>query len=107
MGTEKMWHSILNGPKSKNFQVLLRAHSIVFTDKLIGGLRPIALRTLGPDKFVMMKEDIAQKVNNMLPDIIDLSYIYTTEALDLERTIREKMKALSSQEFERVLHPAF
>jgi len=105
--TERMWDSILNGPKSKNFEVLLRAHSIVFTDKLIGGLRPIALKTLGADKFAMMKEDVAEKVIIMLPEIIDLSYIYTTEALDLEKTICEKMKALSPTEFERVLHPAF
>jgi len=105
--TEKMWNSILTGPKCKNFQVLLRAHSIVFTDKLIGGLRPIALKTLGADQFAMMKEDVAEKVITMLPEIIDLSYLYTTEALDLEKTICEKMRALTSQEFERVLHPAF
>ena len=30
-----------------------------------------------------------------------------TEALDMETTIREKMKELSSEEFEGVLHPAF
>ena len=105
--TEKMWKSILTGPKCKNFQVLLRAHSIVFTDKLIGGLRPIALKTLGADQFAMMKEDVAEKVITMLPEIIDLSYLYTTEALDLEKTICEKMKDLSPEEFEGVLHPAF
>ena len=105
--TEKIWNSILTGPKSKNFQILLRAHSIVFTEKLIGGLRPIAMKTLGADKFTMMKEDVAEKVITMLPDIIDLSYLYTEEALDLERTIREKMKALSPADFEGVLHPAF
>jgi len=105
--TERMWESILEGPKRKNFQVLLRAHSIVFTDKLIGGLKPIALRTMGMDQFAMMKEDVAAKVITMLPDIIDLSYDYTTTALDLERTICEKMKALTAEEFEGVLHPAF
>jgi len=105
--TERMWDSILYGPKSKNFQVLLRQHTILFTDKVIGGLRPIALRTLGADKFAMMKEDVAEKVIKMLPKIIDLSYIYTTEALDLEKTICEKMKALSPADFEGVLHPAF
>jgi len=105
--TEKMWDSILEGPKHKNFQVLLRAHSIVFTDKLIGGLRPIALRTMGTDQFAKMKDAVAEKVITMLPDIIDLSYDYTTKALDLERTICDKMKDLSPEEFEGVLHPAF
>jgi len=105
--TDKMWECILNGPKHKNFEVLLRRHTIIFTDKVIGGLRPIALKTLGADKFAMMKEDVAGKVIKMLPSIIDLSYIYTTEALNLEKTISEEMKKLSSEEFEGVLHPAF
>merc|ERR1712008_428935 len=87
--------------------VLLRQHTLVFTEKVIGGLRPIALKTLGADRFAMMKEDIADKVINMLPSIIGLSYAYTTEALDLEKTIYEKMKPLSPAEFEGVLHPAF
>ena len=36
MNTETMWKYILNGPNRKNFQTLLRAHSIVFTEILIG-----------------------------------------------------------------------
>jgi len=78
----------------------------MFTDKLIGGFRPIALRSLGANKFAMMKEDIAEKVITMLPDSIDLSDDYTTEALDLEKTIFEKLKSLSPQEFREVLCPA-
>ena len=46
--TEKMWDEILHGSNHKNFEVLLRAHSIVFTEKLIGGLRPIAVSYLHP-----------------------------------------------------------
>jgi len=107
MNTEKMWAEILHGPNHKNFEVLLRAHSIVFTEKLIGGLRPIALAALGAEKFAMMKEDIASQIIEKVPNIIDLSYDYTTKALDLENTIRERMQGLSPEEFEGVLHPAF
>jgi uncharacterized membrane protein YheB (UPF0754 family) len=46
-------------------------------------------------------------VTEQLPSIIDHSYEYTAQALDLENTIREKMVALTSVEFEGVLHPAF
>eukprot|EP00957_Ditylum_brightwellii_P190068 14469396-Ditylum_brightwellii.AAC.1 len=102
-----MWDSILTGPKCANFNAMLRAHSIVFTEKLIGGLKPIAVAALGAKEFAMMKEDIAKKVMERLPTIIDHSYEYTTKALDLENTMRVKMQALSSQEFEGVLHPAF
>ncbi|KAJ0388784.1 hypothetical protein ATCC90586_010777 [Pythium insidiosum] len=32
---------------------------------------------------------------------------YATEAMDLEVTLREKMKELSSEQFEQLLHPIF
>ena len=54
-----------------------------------------------------MKEDIAQKVIAKIPSVIDASYEYTQEALDMETTIREKMAELPATEFEGVLHPAF
>lgn len=107
LGTEQIWNSILTGPNRKNFQLLLRAHSLVFTEKLIGGLRPLALAAMGSDQFAMMKEDIATKVIEKLPNIIGLTYDYTTVALDMETTIRTKMQSLSPEEFEGVLHPAF
>ena len=105
--TEAIWDRILNGPSKRNFQALLRAHSIVFTESLIGGLRPLAIAALGQDGFAKMKEDVAEKVIQKMPEIIPLTYKYTTEALNLETTIREKMQALPPKDFEAVLHPAF
>ena len=105
--TRAIWDTILTGPLHKNFFAMLRAHSIVFTENMVGGLKPIAIAALGAQKFAMMKEDIAAKIAVKLPTIIDQSYEYMTEALDMERTIREKMSALSPADFEGVLHPAF
>lgn len=105
--TKAMWDSILTGPKHQNFFAMLRAHSIVFTENMVGGLRSVAITAMGPARFAAMKEDIATKVMEKLPTIIDQSYEYTTQALDMENTIRERMQKLSKQEFERVLHPAF
>mmetsp|Transcript_15232 Transcript_15232/g.30763 ORF Transcript_15232/g.30763 Transcript_15232/m.30763 type:complete len:408 (+) Transcript_15232:465-1688(+) len=104
---EAVWESILTGPLRKNFFAMLRAHSIVFTERLIGGLKPVAVASMGGQRFAEMKEDIATKICEKLPTIIDQSYEYMTEALDMENTIREKMKALTPEEFEGVLHPAF
>lgn len=107
LNTEYMWKSILEGPNRGNFQALLRAHSIVFTENLIGGLRPFAVAAMGSEGFAKMKEDIAEKVIENISTIIPHTYKYTTKALDMERTIRESMQNLSSSEFEAVLHPAF
>lgn len=86
---------------------MLRAHTLVFTDRLIAEIQPFAVAGLGADTFARMKEDIAQKVIDYLPSIIDQSYEYTQEALDMENTIRSKMQELDPPEFEGVLHPAF
>lgn len=107
LNTETMWECILTGPNRGNFQALLRAHSIVFTENLIGGLRPFALAAMGAEGFAKMKEDVATKVIEKMPTIIPLTYDYTTEAMDMETTIRKSMQSLSSAEFEGVLHPAF
>ena len=47
-----------------------------------------------------MKEEIAMKIAEKLPEIMPHSYQYTTEALDMENTIRERMQKLSYPEFE-------
>ena len=102
-----IWDAIFTGPLSANFFAMLRAHTLVFTDKLISEVKPLAIAAMGADKFAQMKEAIAQKVLDNLPSIIDNSYDYTQEALNMENTVREKMQELSPSDFEGVLHPAF
>ena len=101
--TKAIWETILNGPKSKNFYAMLRAHSIAFTDRLVGRMKPITIAAMGSDQFSEMKEEISQKIAEQLPSVMPHSYKYTTEALDMENTIRERMQKLSYPEFEGVL----
>lgn len=105
--TKAIWDSIFDGPLSKNFIAMLRAHTLVFVESLLQEIKPIAIAAMGADQYSQMKEDIAQQVIEELPSIIDLTYAYSQEALDMENTIRTKMQALPSDEFEGVLHPAF
>jgi uncharacterized membrane protein YheB (UPF0754 family) len=102
-----IWTAIFTGPLSKNFFAMLRAHTLVFVDKLMAEIEPLCIAAMGSATFLQMKEDIAQKVLDKIPSVIDVSYEYTQEALDMERTIRTKMRELSPEEFEGVLHPAF
>jgi uncharacterized membrane protein YheB (UPF0754 family) len=102
-----IWDAIFAGKLSKNFFAMLRAHTLVFTEKLIAEIKPVAIAAMGAAEFAKMKEDIAQKVIDNIPSIIDHSYAYTQEALDMETTIRTKMQELPAPDFEGVLHPAF
>ena len=102
-----IWNAIFQGSRSKNFTAMLRAHTLVFTDKLVAEIEPLAVAALGSEKFLQMKEDIARKVTEKLPDVIDNSYEYTQNAMNMEQIIEEKMAELSPEDFEGVLHPAF
>lgn len=102
-----IWDAIFTGPLNANFFAMLRAHTLVFTDKLIVEIKPLAIAAMGADNFALMKEDVAQKVIEGLPGIIDNSYQYTQKAMDMENEVRAKMQALPPDEFEGVLHPAF
>jgi len=102
-----IWNAIFNGSRSKNFTAMLRAHTLVFTDKLMSEIEPLAVAAIGSRQFLQMKESIAMKVTRKIPDVIDSSYEYTQKAMDMETTIREKMSELPPQDFEGVLHPAF
>ncbi|GAX23002.1 hypothetical protein FisN_15Hh100 [Fistulifera solaris] len=102
-----IWDAIFMGPLSVNFNAMLRAHTLVFVEKLVAEIKPLAIAAMGADQFARMKEDIAQKVIENLPHIIDNSYEYTQEALNMEETVRIRMQKLTPAEFEGVLHPAF
>lgn len=102
-----IWNAIFQGSNSKNFAAMLRAHTLVFIDKLVVEIEPLAVAAMGSEKFLQMKEDIARKVAKKIPDVIDSSYEYTQKALNMETIIREKMTQLPPDEFEGVLHPAF
>jgi uncharacterized membrane protein YheB (UPF0754 family) len=76
-------------------------------ENLAGGLKPLVVAGLGADTFAKMKGEIARRTMDELPKVIHHSYEYSTEALDMEHTICEAMKSLTSAEFEGVLHPCF
>jgi uncharacterized membrane protein YheB (UPF0754 family) len=102
-----IWDAIFTGPLSVNFFAMLRAHTLVFVERLLSEVKPLVIAALGADAYARMKEDIAQKVIEQLPSIIDNSYEYTQEALAMENTVKTEMQGLSPTDFEGVLHPAF
>ena len=76
-----IWTAIFKGSKSKNFRAMLRAHTLVFTEKLVVEIEPLAVAAMGSEKFLQMKEDIARKVTEKIPDVIDASYEYTQKVI--------------------------
>lgn len=77
-------------------------HSQIYPLSLLASLPPLPRSPALP-----FQDEIAQRTMDELPNNIHYSYEYSTQALDMERTICKAMKGLSSAEFEGVLHPVF
>lgn len=103
MNVKAIWDEVLNGDLSTNFYAMLRAHTLVFTEKLLVEIKPLIIASMGSNQFAQMKEDIAIQVMNGIPKIIDHSYQYTSESLNIENIVRTKMQELPAGEFEGVL----
>lgn len=102
-----MWDAILHGNKREEFTFLLRSHTHAFVDEMAGKLKPLIERSLGPQAFHAMKDDIADQIVTKLPGHIGHSYAYTEKALRMEHTLHTAMAGLTFSEFEGVLHPVF
>jgi len=102
--SEQLWHSILTDPST----------APIFESIWAQNLQKIALSEtkglvdLGPDNFDPIALELASKraTERLLPLLTDL-HPYVDETLDIELTLRTRMRAMTSQQFERVLHPIF
>ncbi|TMW62861.1 hypothetical protein Poli38472_005479 [Pythium oligandrum] len=63
--------------------------------------------SLGEETFAQIKQDVTDHIVGIFPDSLRQIEDYATTAMDLEVTLREKMKMLSSEQFEQLLHPIF
>ena len=62
---------------------------------------------LGQRAYEKITDQMSDLLIRDVKHIIPHSYEYQDEALEIEVTVSEKMGALRSSEFERVLHPVF
>lgn len=107
LNSRNMMDAILKGPQSDrlfelvydNVQEAVNA-ATAKADKLIN-------LGLGKSMYANIKSDITNHIVNVFPDSLRQIEDYATEAMDLEVTLRDKMRELTSAEFENLLHPVF
>lgn len=107
LNSRNIIEAILKGPYSDrlfelvydNVQEAVNASAAV-TEKLIH-------MSIGEETYASIKEDITDHIVQKFPESLRQIEDYATTAMDLEVTLREKMKLLSSAQFENLLHPIF
>ena len=98
--SEKLWHSILTDPKtSPIFNNLFAKHMSKFIVLVTTGLG------LRPEPEMISKA--TTMAIQKLPNHIGVLHKYVDDNLGLENTLRVQMEKMSSEQFERVLHPIF
>ncbi|KAK3259352.1 hypothetical protein CYMTET_31646, partial [Cymbomonas tetramitiformis] len=102
-----LWEEMLFGEKSEAFFQLLRKHTNTFIDELLGSKKVFVNLLLGTDKFERIRAGMVNELCAEFENVIPYGYAYTDEAMRMQETIEEKMKGLSPEDFEGVLHPAF
>lgn len=100
LSSKQVWNSILTDPTtSPSFYSLFAGHFIRFANRIKGCLR------------INVEPEVVQMATNRamekLPNHIPVLHSYIDRTLGLETTLRVKMEAMTSSQFERVLHPIF
>lgn len=97
----------LRGPLSDRLFELVQRHVHDVVDEQAGIAQPLVVLAVGSQKYQRMKEEIAAKLIERLPNTLQGVRAYADDAMDLRRTLVERMKKMTPEEFEGVLRPVF
>ena len=110
LSAENIWREILTSEKTKPvfFEILERkTREQLEKARAEEAVVSCAANALGEDRWARIERAVVSRVVTDLPGHLPLVYAYSDGALDLETTLRDKMRGLSGEEFEGVLHPVF
>ncbi|MGH8504512.1 MAG: DUF445 domain-containing protein [Stenotrophobium sp.] len=99
--------AVLSGPLSDRLFNMVQKQVQKAVDDQAGIAKPFVVFAVGSSKYQAMKKMVATEIMQMLPDTMKHVEKYAGEAMDLENLLSGKMKELSIEEFEALLHPAF
>lgn len=100
LNSKELWSSILTDPETQPaFHKLFTAHLLKFASSVTSALQI--------DIDPAMMSPAAKSAIEKFPNHIHVLHDYVNEQLGLKETLRVSMEAMSSVQFERVLHPIF
>jgi uncharacterized membrane protein YheB (UPF0754 family) len=99
--------SLLNGPMSDKLFEMIQDEIKATIDDQTGIARPFVAIAIGGRKYQQMKQRIAEKVIEQMPEQAHHIEAYATEALALDTLAAERMQLLTPGEYEELMRPAF
>ncbi len=104
---QKIARTIISGPASDRLVKIVQKHTKQAVDNTSGLAKPLFQITQGTQKYIEVKQMVANRFVEELPYSVKHIFEYVGEALDIEHTLSDKMQSLSPAEFVGVLRPAY
>lgn len=102
-----MMEEIINGRLSDNLINLVTRHVKNAVDEQAGITKPFVVLAVGGDAYKGMKAAAVETFVSNIPDAMHHIEDYAQDAMDVKNTIIDRMKKLTSEEFESLIRPAF
>lgn len=100
---EEMLHGPLADRVIEQIQKVVRENF----EGTIGLAKPVMVWSMGPERYVEMRQFVVDKVVSLIPQASKGIEQYAMDALDVQNTIVARMDELTPEQFEGLLRPAF
>lgn len=102
--------AMLTGPRAAALHAILARHCAAAVDATLAKsaqLHALVASAAGPGPAAEVAAVVTEAVATALPELLRELCPLLDRSLQIERTLRQRLGALSSREFERMLHPVF
>lgn len=107
LNSRNLLEELFSGTHSDRVIELINRHVKQEIDAQAGIVRPLVVYALGGAKYQSLKEHVAQRLIQQLPETMKHIESYAEDAMDIRNTLVTRMQQLSPEEFEGMLRPAF
>ncbi|MFD4195773.1 DUF445 domain-containing protein [Amycolatopsis thermoflava] len=98
---------LLTGPRADRLAALVRRVVARAVDEQVGLIRPLVSATVGGERLREMTVTAAAGSLAQMPYLLRHAEPYLVEAMDLANMVERRMLALTPEEYENLLRPAF
>ncbi|MGI9542398.1 MAG: DUF445 domain-containing protein [Cyclobacteriaceae bacterium] len=103
----KIFDSIFYGPTAHKVASMVQLHVTRVVDLTAGSSKQLIQLITGEKKYQVIKNIAFSSFIEDLRITISQVFVYAEEALDLERTLKQRMQGLEAPEFQSFLRPVF
>lgn len=104
---EHIAEAMLNGPQSERTRALIQKHVKPLVDETAGLGKPLTQLLMGPKGFADLRQKVGEKAIEISRGAFRDPLFNRDRAAAVERIMRERMEALSPEEFQNLLRPCF